>query len=78
MPRPRRVGEQDGRVLRDRALQQQIGEGTRAIRPLANDDTAWMAVVMQRAPLAQEFGREYYVFRVQRGADLADETNRHR
>jgi hypothetical protein len=63
--------------LLDGTLLQQLGEGFRAFRLLADDDARGMQVVVEGPALAQEFGREDQVLAVELRLQLGGVAHRH-
>lgn len=70
------AGEQHRHVLADGSLDQQIGEPTRGRAVIAHHDARGMQVVVKRAALAQELGREQDAVVTVLRTHPGDETHR--
>ena len=71
-----RAGEEHRHVGVERALRQQSGEAPGLGRAVAHHDARGMEVVVQRAPLAQELGREEDPVRAMLGPHPLGEAHR--
>jgi hypothetical protein len=74
----RRVREEHGHVLADRAFAQQFGEDLGPPGALADDDARRMKIVVESLALAQELRREDQVGAAQFGPKASHVTDRHR
>ena len=69
------ASKEHGHVLFDRPFEEEFGEPAGVSTLIAHDDAAWVQVVIKRAPLAKELGREHHAVGIEPLADTANKSD---